>query len=58
MTQSNLKIDRSVAIDLFSPITSKNEDLTVSDKPFSFKSEISYGIDDISTWLGGKFSQL
>lgn len=54
LVQTNLQPERNLTISLLSPIASKSEEQICSDFPFNNKSEMSYGLDDISTWLGGK----
>lgn len=58
LVQTNLKPDRNIAIDLFSPIVSNpvENSSKSSENLFKVNGEMSYGIDDISTWLGGKFN--
>lgn len=53
LVQTNFKSNRDIAIDLFSPIVSKPEQITF-ESVLNTKSEPSFGIDDMSTWLGGR----
>lgn len=56
LVQTNLKPDRNIAIDLFSPIASNpvEDNSKSSENLFKINGEMSYGVDDISTWLGGE----
>lgn len=54
LVQTSFKPDRNKSIDLFSPIVPNTIEHNSSENVLSSKSERSYGLEDMSTWLGGE----